>query len=281
MSVLVRKEEATGKLAPSFDGQAFPDLKLSPHDALRQAKRTICTGGCGKSRRYYCTECLVPLVPNPQAFPSVSLPVYFHILQSHAEPPQRSTAQHVSVLAPKFATIWRPFPECISAFRECVIEGAEKNTVALLRATLYRFPGDDAKTPAQAVIELPKLKHVVVLDASWTKSTVLISDPLFRELPRLTLPTGTKSRFWRYPPKRGEHSEFFSPDKMESLLSTVEAIHRFCDAYNTARGEPGGTCDNLLWLFAFIHGRVKEAYDQAPQKRQRLMRKSNGMLAEF
>lgn len=143
---------------------------------------------------------------------------------------------------------------------------------------MNRFPGDDALSPEQAVAQLPDLEHVIVLDASWTKSTVLLCEPIFRGLPRLTLPAGARSCFWRYAPKRSEHSEFFSPEKVESLVSTVEAVHRFCEAYNIALGKSRGLCDNLLWLFAFLHGRVKNVYDNAPQKRQRLLRKSKGML---
>ncbi|CAN8074251.1 unnamed protein product [Agarophyton chilense] len=275
MAELAQNEGEKQRPASSIEVQGFQDLKLSSHATLKVATRTTCTGPCGRRRRYYCTECVIPLVPEPEAFPSVNLPVQVHILQSHAEPPQRSTAQHVCLLAPKFAQIWRPFPECLPAFRERVIQDAEKNTIALL------FPGNDAMTPEEAIVKLPELKHVIVLDASWTKCTVLLSDALFEQLPRLRLPVGCKSRFWRYPPKRGEHSEFFSPDKVESLLSTVEAVHRFCDAYNVALGKAGGLCDDLLWLFSFLHGRVKETYEEAPQKRQRLMRKSKGMLADF
>lgn len=64
-------------------------------------------------------------------------------------------------------------------------------------------------------------------------------------------------------------------------MSTVESVHRFCDAYNRAAGLEAGLVDDLLWIFAFLHGRVKEVYEQAPGKRQRILRKSRGLLDGF
>lgn len=100
-------------------------------------------------------------------------------------------------------------------------------------------------------------------------------------LPRVTFPPGRGTRFWRYAPKRGENSEYFNPDKVGCLMSTVESVHRFCDAYNQAIGLPAGKVDDLLWFFAFLHGRVKEVYEQSPEKRQRILRKSKGLLNQF
>lgn len=119
------------------------------------------------------------------------------------------------------------------------------------------------------------------MDSSWTKSVLLMQDPCLSKLPRLTLPPGKATRFWRYAPKRSEHSQYFSPDKVGSLMSTVESVHRFCEAYNKALGNDPGQCDNLLWIFAFLHARVKQVYEQAPGKRQRIMRKSKGLMSAF
>lgn len=146
---------------------------------------------------------------------------------------------------------------------------------------MCRYPGDGALTPAQAVEQMPKLQHLVVVDSNWGKSVLLMRDPMLKALPRVTLPQGFQTRYWRYAPKRGEHSEHFSPDKVGSLMSTVESVYRFCDAYNLALGKQCGLCDDLLWLFSFLHGRVRDVYEHAPGKRQRLMRKSKGLLKDF
>lgn len=110
----------------------FSDLDLSPHDVLDRCTRTKCTATCGKKRRYYCSECVVPLLTPPDSFPQVKLPLYVEILQSGAEVPQRSTAQHVALLAKGFARVWRPFPECVDEFRKNVLEGVEEGSVAVL-----------------------------------------------------------------------------------------------------------------------------------------------------
>ena len=129
--------------------------------------------------------------------------------------------------------------------------------------------------------KLPNLKRLVVIDSTWTKSVVLMQQPCLQQLPKISLPPGRPTRFWRYAPKRSEHSEYFSPDKVGSLVSTVESVHRFCEAYGKTLGYQHGYSDNLLWLFAFLHGRVKEVYQENPGKRQRIMRKSKGLLNQF
>lgn len=110
----------------------FDDLNLSLHDALLSCERVTCTGGCGKKRRYFCSECVVPLVNPPNAVPRVQLPLYIDILQSGAERPQRSTAQHVPLLGPGYARVWRPFPECTDEFQREVLDPSGDGSVAIL-----------------------------------------------------------------------------------------------------------------------------------------------------
>lgn len=117
---------------------SFSDLNLSSHDTLGRCTRTQCSGTCEKKRRYYCSECLVPLLTPPDLFPQVKLRLQVEILQSGAEVPQRSTAQHVALLAKGFARVWRPFPECADEFQREVLEGRENGSVAVL----YVFSGE-------------------------------------------------------------------------------------------------------------------------------------------
>lgn len=152
-----------------------------------------------------------------------------------------------------------------------------------------RYPGEDALTPQQAATQLPQLTQLIVIDASWTKSAVMMDEltvqcPWINEIPKVTLPSHTRSSFWRYAPLRSEHSRYFSPDKVGSLVSTVEAVHSFCTAFGqhqTGDDEGQGQYDNLLWLFAFMHARVRDVYAQSPGKRERIVRKSKGLLTQF
>lgn len=114
------------------EGNVFGDLRLSSHEALHRCARKRCPGACGKQRRYYCCECLIPMMEPASALPSVTLPLHIHVLQSGGERPQRSTAQHIALLAPKHATIWRPFPECGTRFRTSIIERSKPGSVAVL-----------------------------------------------------------------------------------------------------------------------------------------------------
>lgn len=258
----------------AISNEPFSDLNLSSHNALRAAVRTECPN-CNKKRRYFCAECIVPLVTPPEAIPTVSLPLHVHILQTGAENPQRSTAQHVPLLAPAHATVWRPFPDCSDKFYDEVLKTALDGSIAVL------YPSKDAFTPHQALSTLPNLSQIIVIDSTWTKSVLLASHPHLDALPKLTLPPGYSTRFWRYAPKRGVHSEYFNPDKVGCLMSTVESVHRFCVEYNLVKGETKLPCDDLLWMFSFLHSRVREVYEKAPGKRQRILRKSKGLLHQF
>lgn len=253
----------------------FSGLHISAHDVLERGKRMRCSGKCGKQRRYYCSECIVFLLDQPCAVPNVKLPLRIHILQSGAEHPQRSTAQHVPLLAPDWATVWRPHPECISDFRAAVIDGSQPGSIAVL------YPSEGALLPEEAATQLPGLRDLVVIDATWTKSTLMLEEPWLNNLPKVALPSGTRSLYWRYAPSRGKNSRYFSPDKVDSLLSTVEAIHRFCEAYGCANGCAPGACDDLLWLFTFLHRRIRDIYETTPAKRARLLRKSKGLMYQF
>lgn len=123
--------------------RVISELHLSSHDVLANCERTVCPAGCGKHRRYYCCDCLVPCISHDQssttdttpAIPNVSLPLHVHLFQAGAERPQQSTAQHVALLAPDYATLWRPFPECADLFREKVLDKAPPDSIALLYVT--------------------------------------------------------------------------------------------------------------------------------------------------
>lgn len=125
---------------------------------------------------------------------------------------------------------------------------------------------------------MPNLRHLVVLDATWTKSTILLKSPVFIDLPKVALPPGARSLFWRYPPLRSEYSAHFNPSIVPALLSSVEAVHRFCKGFANAKGLGNGSVNDLLWLFAFLHSRVSDVYRAAPGKRMRILRKSKGLL---
>lgn len=240
-------------------------------------ERVICAG-CEKSRRYWCADCEELLVPDA---PVVKLPLRVEILQARAEVPQRSTAQHVSMLCPADAKVWRPFPDCVDEFEKIVLRGREAGTVALL------YPDEGALTPEEAAVQLPMLSTLVVVDAKWHKSVSMAQYPAFRQLPRIRLssPTdGTQrtSNFWRYSPTKGAGSQMFNQSIVSSLLATVEAIHCFMSSYGVAKGLAlPGDYDDLLWLFAHNHNLVRRVYEENPGKRERIMRKSKGLLADF
>lgn len=232
----------------------FADLRLHPLTSLQaNPERVICTG-CQKSRRYWCADCERLLVPDA---PDVKLPLRVEIVQASAEVPQRSTAQHVSMLCPADAKVWRPFPDCMDEFEESVLRGRDPGTVALL------YPDDGALSPEEAAEKLPALSTLVVVDAKWHKSVSMAQHAAFRQLPRVKLSspkegTQRRSNFWRYSPTKASGSQMFNAEEVKSLLATVEAIHGFVSSFGVAKGLGApGDYDNLLWLFAHNHSLVR------------------------
>ena len=144
------------------------------------------------------------------------------------------------------------------------------------------YPSEDALSAQEAALRMPGLREIVVIDSTWTKSVGLSEQVELLQLPKVTVKHEGGSRFWRYAPKRSRFSQHFSPEKAGACLSTVEAVHSFCKAFAKARdggdGGDGGKVDDLLWLFAFLHGRVREVYEREPGKRERVKRKSKGLL---
>lgn len=263
---------------PADASDVFADLRLHSLTSLQANPERVICSGCKKSRRYWCADCERLLVPDA---PDVKLPLRIEILQASAEVPQRSTAQHVSMLCPADAKVWRPFPDCMSDFEENVLRGREAGTVALL------YPDEDAMSPEEAVEKLPALSTLVVVDAKWHKSVSMAQHPAFQELPRVKLSAPKEgaqrcSNFWRYSPTKAAGSQMFNENIVNSLLATVEAIHCFVSSYGVAKELAApGDYDNLLWLFAHNHSLVRRVYEENPGKRDRIMRKSKGLLAGF
>lgn len=257
----------------------FSSLNLSPLTPLLAAPARVPCPSCGKSRRYFCCACCLSLVPDT---PSVALPLRVEILQSAAEAPQVSTAAHAAILS-RDARVCRPWPECEEQFRKEVLEGSQPGSVALL------YPSEDAIDIGDAVELYPHLQTLVVIDAKWAKSVKMARSALLKDIPRVKLSAVDEgnnceraTRFWRYSPMRGVNSEMFNADVVRALLSTVEAVHACCEAYGVAKGlGKKGDWDDLLWLFVFNHGVVKDVYERYPGKRDRIMRKSKGLLKEF
>lgn len=265
-------------MASSSGTEPFAGLRLHPLTSLETNPARVVCAGCQKSRRYWCADCEQILVSDA---PTVKLPLRIEILQASAEVPQRSTAQHVSMLSPAEAKVWRPFPECMDAFEDAVLKDRADGTVALL------YPDEDAITPEEVVTHLPCLATLVVVDAKWHKSVSMAQHPAFQGLPRVKLSpleegSQRSSKFWRYSPTKGAGSQMFNESIVSGLLATVEAIHCFVSAFGVAKGvATAGDYDNLLWLFAHNHSLVKRVYEESPGKRERIMRKSKGLLSDF
>ncbi|XP_060078101.1 tRNA-uridine aminocarboxypropyltransferase 1-like [Ylistrum balloti] len=110
-----------------MEDDPFADLKVDSQSFLDVMDgRTSCPK-CGKSRKYYCYTCYVPVVGIEHKIPKVKLPFKIDIIKHPSECDGKSTSGHARVIAPDDVTIYT-YP--------CIPDYLDRDRVVLL------FPGD-------------------------------------------------------------------------------------------------------------------------------------------
>ncbi|XP_021373967.1 DTW domain-containing protein 1-like [Mizuhopecten yessoensis] len=110
-----------------MEDHPFVDLKIDPQEFLDEMDgRTLCPM-CGKSRKYYCYTCYVPVQGIEHKIPKVKLPFKIDIIKHPSECDGKSTSGHARVIAPDDVTIYT-YP--------CIPDYPDRDRVVLL------FPGD-------------------------------------------------------------------------------------------------------------------------------------------
>ena len=232
------------------------DLRLSSHAPLEAASaegggaRVFCRG-CKCNRRFFCHECLVPLVDGA---PVVRLPCRAFFVTDEKERLSKATGVHCALLAPDDVSLCAPseLPELDPETTVLLLPAEDAMDVATLVRRLERSgkatgrgePGD----AADDAVAFPREKTsfakrradasdrlaVVVIDSKWDVASAIGRRDSLRRLPRVRLST-YRTSFWRYHPlprARGKRDEAElrrsrGEDDGDDALCSLEALFFF------------------------------------------------------
>ena len=232
------------------------DLRLSSHAPLEAASaegggaRVFCRG-CKCNRRFFCHECLVPLV---EGAPVVRLPCRAYFVTDAKERLSKATGAQCATLAPDQVSLCDPseLPELDPETTVLLLPAEDAMDVATLVRRLERSgkatgrgePGD----AADDAVAFPREKTsfakrradasdrlaVVVIDSKWDVASSIGRRDSLRRLPRVRLST-YRTSFWRYHPQpkaNGKRDEAElrrarGEDDGDDMLCSLEALFFF------------------------------------------------------
>jgi DTW domain-containing protein YfiP len=221
--------------AKSDENDVFEGLNMSPQSCLEEADREgrVECPNCRKPGKFYCTKCLAPMLRDLDSLPKVMLPLQVDIIKHDRERSGKTTSFHAKILAPsQVRLIDFPFPE--DDTRSLFADYAAENTVVL-------FPGPQSVRVGE-LAGLEKVTRVLVLDATWTSVSTILSSEALKGLRQVKLEP-QQAHFWRLA-------------RHPTHVSTIEAIWHFFRDYQDARAQDRGTgknLDDLLFFFAFFY----------------------------
>ena len=234
------------------------DLRLSSHAPLEAASaegggaRVFCRG-CKCNRRFFCHECLVPLVDGA---PVVRLPCRAYFVTDAKERLSKATGAQCATLAPDQVSLCDPseLPELDPETTVLLLPAEDAMDVATLVRRLERSGkatgrGDDADDAADDAVASPREKTsfafsrqadasdrlaVVVIDSKWDVASAIGRRDSLRRLPRVRLST-YRTSFWRYHPQpkaNGKRDEAElrrarGEDDGDDMLCSLEALFFF------------------------------------------------------
>ncbi|XP_059143870.1 tRNA-uridine aminocarboxypropyltransferase 1-like isoform X2 [Physella acuta] len=92
-------------MACNMQENPFPDITIADWTFLDASGGRSNCPKCGKSRKYYCYNCLVPLPSLSAEMPKVKLPIMIDIIKHPSETDGKSTAPHAVIIAPEHVSI--------------------------------------------------------------------------------------------------------------------------------------------------------------------------------
>ncbi|EFX89038.1 hypothetical protein DAPPUDRAFT_304696 [Daphnia pulex] len=223
--------------------QPFSGLKTSNTTFLDEIDRRGNCENCGRSRKFFCYTCHIPLPAIKELVPYIpSLPCRIDVIKHPNEHDGKSTSIHAAVVAPEMVKIYT-FPN----FPDYSIEDG----VVLV------YPCDGAvPMTTMTTSRAAEIQKMVFIDSTWAQAKQIYKDPRLKALPCVVLRT-RKSLFWRY--------QLGKPD---SYLATIEAIYDAVVSLDERRRESDsdgassydGSYDNLLFFFRYFYEKMEELY---------------------
>lgn len=223
----------------------FARVKIADNSILNTIEGRRPCSKCGKSRKFFCYTCYVPVLDLQKNLPYVKLPIKIDIIKHKNEIDGKSTAAHAPILAPndvriftypdipdyqqedgvvlifpssKSLTVSQLFDENIQVIKKENF-GFPKgyNVGTLLKVRLQESAVESSEVEAtkqQNFSNLP-IKRAVFVDSTWNQSRGIYKDERISSLKSVVLQNRI-SQFWRH--QRGSPRWY---------LATIEAIHQF------------------------------------------------------
>ena len=209
--------------------------------------------------------------------PSLRLPVDFDIIHHPGENVFKSTSIHACVLCPS---------QCRFIEHPHEIPKYDPQTTVLLYPTRDAFQIDtqdnDEEDPNLSTkvdsassnfsallplfqLDFSRINRVVVIESTWQKGESVAVHPYLASLPKIRL-RERESTYWRY------------QELGRNYLSTLEAIYWVSREFVNRRirlkareeekserdvASYGGEFDDLMYIYAFQHSRIRERYGEA------------------
>nr|XP_019532451.2 DTW domain-containing protein 1-like [Aedes albopictus] len=225
----------------------FSGMHIDDTAFLKQVEgRSPCTV-CGKSRKFFCYHCYVPVAELEDKLRFVKLPIKVDIIKHKNEIEGKSTAIHAAILAPEDVKIYTypdipdyreeegavlifPTPDAVTVASLCSGElpkvkdnyGLPKghHIGTLLRCKLTDIVAeqsssdeDETRKPGLAY-RLP-VRKAVFIDSTWSQCRGIYKDERVACL-RTVVIQNRISQFWRH-----------QKNSPRWFLATVEAVHQF------------------------------------------------------
>ncbi|XP_055526275.1 tRNA-uridine aminocarboxypropyltransferase 1 isoform X1 [Wyeomyia smithii] len=230
-------------MAKSTPPNPFSGMRIADTTFLKDVEgRSPCTV-CGKSRKYFCYHCYVPVAELQGRLPSVKLPVSIDIIEHKNEIEGKSTAIHAAILAPNDVKIYTypnipdyrkeeqvvlifPTPDAVpvsSLFTEESLKIKENYGLpkGYHMGTLLRCKLNDIVLESSQESNTRDLAHrfplrkAVFIDSTWSQCRGIYKDERIVCLKTVVIQNRI-SQFWRH-----------QKNSPRWFLATVEAIHQF------------------------------------------------------
>ncbi|CAH0557046.1 unnamed protein product [Brassicogethes aeneus] len=225
------------------DRTPFKGFKIDDNSILGSIEGRYCCPKCGKSRKYYCYSCYVPISELAGKLPTVKLPLKIDIIKHKHEIDGKSTAGHAAILAHEDVKIYT-YPDIPSYENENVVlifpsqqaisvsqlvnEENYENIYQHQTKPLDEIPEGYNRTTLMTKIpksreeigfngEIKKIPvtKAIFIDSTWNQSKGIYKDERINRIPCVVIQNRI-SQFWRH--QKGSPRWY---------LSTIEAIHQF------------------------------------------------------
>ncbi|RWS15992.1 hypothetical protein B4U79_02682 [Dinothrombium tinctorium] len=240
----------SGIFANCRDVDLMHKLRISDTEKLNAINQRDICAKCGKSRRYYCYTCLLPMQSITEFLPEVNLPLKVDIIKHAKEVDGKSTSPHAAIIAPHHVRIFI-YPDVPDQSGQRAVLVFPSESAITLEECFANYnassSGNERKLP---------FDKVVFIDSTWRQTKLILNDRRVNSLPMICLRKHL-SLFWRH-----------QREKPLTYLSTIEAIyHFFVDFHHLTEDKSyDGEYDNLLFFFKHTYFKVRDLYSQKTLK---------------